>query len=322
MAAIGNIMASKKGKLSSPKLVNQLNGVVDTNTVISYYCKSVIAQRDVRLAALENLPADQDKARKHAQYWQQNIEPKIQQCVIDTVNFSNAFLGKCDHLHSLIDQMKDGNQPAKDEFSATVGTLTVQLDAVVGHAKNVTTEVVQISQMLNQDTRNFRFDSEEAQTKIIEANANLKALQNQLDGINRAIHRDIGLIAGGILCFWLAVSGGVDLKKQEDAKHDVELKMAMERQELMALNAAKSHIDGFVESMVPVSSTLTSLEGAWASLKSDFGEVTPELRSLLATSAASYLGPLLETAKKDWNVALDKAKQLQATAEQLQRISL
>lgn len=322
MAPISNIMANKKGKLSSPQLVNQLNGVVDANTVISYYCKSVIAQRDIKLAALENLPAHQDKARKHAQHWQQNIEPKIQQCFTDTVNFSNAFLGKCDHLHSLIDQMKAGNQQAKDEFSATVGTLTVQLDPVVGHAKNVTTEVVQISRILNQDTRNFKFDSEEAQTKIIGANGNLKALQDQLDGINRAVDRDRGLIAGGILCFWLAVGGGVDLKKQEDAKHDVELKMAMERQELMALNAAKSHIDGFVQSMVPVSSTLTSLEGAWSSLKSDFGEVTTELRSLLATSAAGYLGPLLETAKKDWNVALDRAKQLQATAEELQRISL
>ena len=48
---------ARKGKLSSPQLVNQLNGVVDANAVVSYYCKSIIAQNGIKLAALENLPA-------------------------------------------------------------------------------------------------------------------------------------------------------------------------------------------------------------------------------------------------------------------------
>lgn len=312
---------TSKGKLSSPQLVNQLDGVVDAKTVVSYYCKSIIAQRDIKLTALENLPAHQNTARKHAQYWQERVEPRIQQCFTDTVNFSSAFLGKYDHLKSLIDQMKKGNQQAKDEFTTTIGTLTVQLGAVVGHAKDVTTTVGQFSQMLNQDTRNFKSDSEEAQAKIIADNGELKALQDQLDTINKAIDRDIGLIAGGILSIWVSVAAGIDLKKQKDAKHNVELKMAMERQELMALNAAKSHIDGLVESPVAVSSALTSLEGAWASLKNDLEEVTEELKGLSTPSAAAFLGPLLETAKKDWEVALDRAKQLQATTEQFQGIS-
>ena len=310
-----------KGKLSSPQLVNKLNGVVDASNIVSYYCKSIIAQNDIKLAALENLPAHQNTARKHAQYWQESVEPKIQQCFADTVNFSSAFLGKYDHLNSLIDQMKNGNQLAKDEFATTVRTLTVQLDAVVGNAKDVTTDVEQFSQKLNQDTRKFRSDSEEAETKIIGDNGVLKALQCQLDAINKAINRDIGLIGGGILSIWLAVAGEIDLKKQEDAKHDVELQMAMKRQELMALNTAKSHIDGLVESMVPNSSALTSLEEAWASLKSDFEEVAAELKSLSTTSAAGFLGPLLETANKDWKVALDRAKHFQATTKQFQRLS-
>lgn len=311
-----------KGKLSSPQLVRQLNGVADADTVVSYYCKSVIEQKDIKLASLENLPAHQNIARKHAHDWQESVQPKIQQCVIDTMNFSSAFLGQYDHLNSLIDQMKNGNQHGKEEFTTTTGTLIVQLDAVVGHAKDITTEVTKFSQKLNQDTRNFKSDSEEAQTKIIGDNGDLKSLKDKLDAINKAIDRDRRLIAGGFLIAWLAVAGAIDLKKQEDARHDVELKMAMERQELMALNGVKSYIDGFVESIVPVSNALMSLELAWASLKSDFEEVTTELKSLSTTSAAGYLGPLLETAKKDWNVALDRAKQLQSKTEQLQRIAL
>lgn len=297
--------------LSNPQLVNQLNEVVYANTVVRNYCKSVIEQKDIKLAALENLPTHQSLARQHAQHWQESVEPKIQQCVTDTMNFSSAFLGKYDHLNSLINQMKKGNQQAKDEFNTTIRTLIVQLDAVIGHAKDVTTEVGQFGQMLNQDMRNFRSDSEEAQTKIIGDNGDLDALQDQLDAIHKAIARDDGLIGGGILFSPLAIAGAIDLHKQENAKHDVELKITMRMQELVALTAVKSHIDGFVVSTAPISSVLTALEGAWASLKSDIEEVSTELKSLSTTSAAAYLGPLLETAKRDWDVALNRAKQLQ-----------
>ena len=185
------------------------------------------------------------------------------------------------------------------------------LDIVVDHTKDITTKVGEFSSMLNQDTRNFRWDSEEAQKKIIGDSGDRKALQDQLDAINKAIDRDTALIAGGVIVFWLAVGGGIDLKKQEEAKHDVQLKLAIDNQELMALNAAKCQIDGFVNSMPPVSSASTTLEEGWASLKSDFEEVITELKSLSTTGAADYLGPLLETAKKDWMVAVDRAEQLQ-----------
>ena len=63
-----------------------------------------------------------------------------------------------------------------------------------------------------------------------------------------------------------------------------------------------------------MSASTTLEEGWWASLESDFQEVITELKSLSSTDAVDYLGPLLETAKKDWTVVLDKAEQLQPTA--------
>ena len=74
----------------------------------------------------------------------------------------------------------------------------------------------------------------------------LKGLRDQLDAINKTIDRDRRLIAGGQFIGGLAVAEAIDLKKQDAKLHDVELKMAMERQELMALKGVKSYIDGFV----------------------------------------------------------------------------
>lgn len=113
------------------------------------------------------------------------------------------------------------------------------------------------------------------------------------------------------MCFWLAVGAGIDLGKQETAKDDVERKLAKERQEIRVLNAVEGQINGFLEAIPTVVNAATNLEGGWSTLKSNFEEVIGELKSLSATKAAGYLGPLLETAKKDWAVVLETAEQLQ-----------
>ena len=46
---------------------------------------------------------------------------------IDAMNVFTAFLGKYNHLNSIIDQIKNGNQQVKDELTTTIGTLIVQL---------------------------------------------------------------------------------------------------------------------------------------------------------------------------------------------------
>jgi hypothetical protein len=304
-------MSSKQGKLSDPQLAAKLSGVVGANTVIEQYVQSVIEQKDIKLAALENLPAHQRLARSHAQYYRSEIKPDVQQCVTDTIQFSKAFLGKCDTLKTLINKLKNGDQKAKTEFTTVITSLKDNLvSTVLSHSKEVAAKFGKFDSMVDQDMRNFTQDSEEAQTKIIGTNGELQAMQNHLEAINKAIARDQGLIAGGIFTIWLAVAGGVDLHKQEEAKHDENMKIAIKKQELRALNAVKSQIDGFLNAMKPATITASSLEEAWLSLTSDFQEVVEELEDVSSTSAADYLEPLLEAAKKDWMYALGRAEQL------------
>lgn len=298
-------------KLSNGQLPNQLSGVVNGTKVVDTYVQAILAQPDIEISALENLPAHQALARKHAKFWQTQVKPDIQQSITDTIEFSNAFLGKYDTLNKLIQKLKNGDGNAKTEFISEIDSLKNNLSSVVvSHSQKVTAKLSQFGSLLNQDMRNFLKDSEEAQTKIIGETGELKAMQDHLDAINKAIDRDIGLIAGGFFCIWLAVGGGIDLHKQEEAKGDVKKEMAIKNQELIALNAAKHHIDGFVVTINPVSQAAASLEQSWASLTSDFGEVFGELKDLSDTSAVDFLEPILETAKKDWNYALEQAQQL------------
>lgn len=304
-------MSKANGKLSNCHLPEQLKGVVSGATVIDSYVYSILVQPDIKISDLENLPAHQALARKHAQFWQTQVKPDIEQSITDTIQFSKAFLGQYDTLKSLIQRLKNGDGNAKTEFINSIDFLEHNLSSVVfRHSQNVTAKLSQFGSLMNQDMRSFQQDSDEASTKITGDNSELKAMQDHLDAINKNIHRDRGLIAGGIICFWLAVGGGIDLHKQEEAKDDVQKQMAIKNQELVALNAAKRDIDGFVVSINPVSQAASSLEQAWAALTSDYGEVVGELKDLSDTSAADYLEPILETAKEDWKIALDKAEKL------------
>ena len=307
-------MTTNKGKLSNPQLVKQLDEVTDSNTVVGFYVQFVLQQKDVKITALENLPVHQKLARKDAQYWRDSVKLKIQQTLTDTIHFSRVFMGKCDSFQLLIDQMKKGNQKAKDEFTTTINTLIGKLDVVVGHTKETVTSVGKFISILDQDMNNFKQDSDEAQRKIIGDSGEKRALQHQLHAINKAIDRDISLTASGGFYFPLGIAGAIHLKKEEHKKHDVERELAKENQEVRALTAVKGQIDGYVKSMPPVLSASTTLEEGWASMKSDFQEVITELKSLSTTDSADYLSPLLQTAKKDWSVVLDRAEQLQPKA--------
>ena len=303
---------ANNGKLSDSKLVTEVHSVViDATTIVNQYVKFVLLQEDVTLTALENLPAHQKLARQHAQFWRDDVQPNVRETLTDTITFSTVFLTKYNTLHAAIDQMKRGDAKAEEEFTAILRTLMNQLDTVTGHNQNIISNLAKFNSMLNEDIRNFKQDSQEAQIKIAGDNAEMRSIQKELDAIDEAIKRDIGLISGGVIIVWLGVAGAVDLKKQKDRQKTEEAKLALERQELRALNAVKGQINGFVNSIPPVLSAVTNLQNSWASLKSDFEELINELKKLSNTDAAAYLGAILETAKKDWNVALNEAKKLQ-----------
>ena len=310
----GNFKMAKLGALSNVQLVTKLNAVVDANTVIQYYTKSLVEQRDIQLSVLENLPVHQEMARKHARYWQDNLELDIQRRIADTILFSKSFLERTDTLQILIDQMKEENEKAKADFIAIIKSLISKLVIVVCNSKQIIAKIEKFDSMLSHDERNFNIELKEAQTKLIGDEEELKVLQKQLESIDKAIDRDKALIAGGILVIWVAVGGAIDLKKQETARHDATVKIAMKRQELMALNAAKQQINGFVGSISSASQATTMLEQGWAALKSDLEEAVSELEGLTAKQAVEYLVPSLESAKKEWKVALDEAEKLKPKA--------
>lgn len=170
-----------KGKLSNSELPKELDGVVSSYIVVANYAQFVLQQGDVKhITALENLSDHQKLARKHAHFWEDSIEPKIQRTVTDTITFSKVFLKTCDKLQSLIDRMKKGEEKARDEFTTNINVLVAKLEVVIEHTEDVVINVAKFKAMLSEDTRDFQQDLNEAQKTLIGDNEDKKALQSQL----------------------------------------------------------------------------------------------------------------------------------------------
>lgn len=92
----------------------------------------------------------------------------------------------------------------------------------------------------------------------------------------------------------LAIAGGVDLKHQEDAKQNVEMKIAVQKLQLTTISSIQVQYSQLMKSSVSVATALINIRDEWISLSSGIREVISELTNLIEQESADYLSPLLE----------------------------
>ena len=300
------------GALTTPRLTVHLNDIVSANKVLLCYTQWVISQSDIQSSSLVSLAVHQQAARKHARYWQENLQPVTQQIIAEISRLSRVFLEKLTSLQQIIAKGKIKNKNGINEFVTIIKYLKSNLVVNDHNNQEIIAKLESFYSKLSHDERNFNSDLSEAQDALIGDEEELKVLQKQLRSIDKAINRDKVLVEGGFLLIWVAVGGAIDLEKQKKAKQSTEVKMTVKRQELMALNAAKQQINGFVKSVEIASQATAMLQEGWNALKVDLEEVVMRLEKLTPQQAVEYLTPLLVAAKKDWQIFYDEAEKLKA----------
>ena len=199
---------------------------------------------------------------------------------------------------------------------------------------------------LNKDDANFAKDANTAAVKIEEDSGEIKALSKQLDAIQDAMDKDIGLMVGGAITIVagiamivfgavseipsggastaligagvLVVDGGVimetlgatDYNKQIGKQKEVTEQLAEDKQQLAALKTTKKQVSGFVKGLENAITAASALRAGWQALHADLQEVITAVDNV-DPNVGSWLVAELERAKKDWEVALDQAIRLQ-----------
>lgn len=297
-------MSSKKqGALSNPAVKDKQVELTKASTVIQTYVSFILQQPDLKLDALQNLPTHQKTARGHANNWNSTILPLISKTDADIIDYANKFDS---FYNDLVRYAKDITNPqSKKKLIEGLNLLGLTIKQKDANVQAVVNDLGTFHENLETDSQNFQADVNKAAVKIKGDSGEIKALSNELDAIHDAMHKDIGLMAGGaamvvagigMIVFGaisqipsggastaligggvLVVSGGVmmetlggsDYSSQIDKQRKVEEQLAGDKIELAGLKTTKNQVKGFVDGLADAITAATSLKAAWQTLESD-----------------------------------------------------
>lgn len=334
-------------QLSSPVINDNNKDTVSAGIAIQTYTAMILKQSDVKNALLPSLPGHQKTARQHATNWNEKIVPQMSTTNADIIGYANEFDSFYDLLVKFAKDSANKDSRAKlveglDQLHKTIGAKKTAADGVVKSLN-------QFSADLATDGRNFAADYQTAQTKIAGEKGAIKALQDKLDAIHSAMQKDIGLMAGGAAAIVggslmiavgvmaeipsggastaliigggaIAASGAVmegigasDYTKQIDKQSDTIKVLEKDKMDVVSMSNIKNQINGFQTAISSALAAVTSLLKGWQDLEADLKEVIDAIVDVDPTITPDWIVAELDTAKKNWAVALDQAKKMQSS---------
>lgn len=336
--------SKKKGALSNPQLKDKQVDLTKASTVIQTYVQIILQQQDLKLTALPDLPKHQQTARSHANNWQDTILPLMAKTDADIIDYANKFNAFYEDLVKLSKDLN--NADSRKKFVEGLKLLQNTIKRKDANVAQVLKDLSSFHTNLNTDNQHFQSDVNTAAVKIEGDSGEIKSLSDQLDAINNAMHKDIGLMAGGAVTIVAGVgmivfgaiseipSGGMstaligggvlvvsagtvmetfgstDYSAQIEKQKKASEKLKGIKIELAGLKTTKGQLEGFVKGLQSAITAATSLQAAWGALDNNLQELITALKDVNPDDG-TWVKDELDRAKKDWADALDQAKKLQ-----------
>ena len=305
---------SQTPSLSPAKLVTAAKDFSGYSDYINAYTGTILNQGSIIVPSLPDLPTHQQNAKTHAHYWYDTLVPIVQSSIQSITAFGNSFLSVYPTMLDLANKVaNNGDIAAKQSLAKILHDLSTELTPQISSATTVASDFGTFSAAVDSDTRNFEQDYEAAKVKITGDNAQLKALQDQLNGIQDAIQKDIDLQAASaipILGIGFGIGASIDLKHQYDAAQGVKVKAAVLKQEIIVLQSVSHVLTGLSTGASNASNNgAAKLEEAWQTVQQEHDEFLAALNRI-PTAPASFMVPAVEAAKADWDVAIKELQSL------------
>ena len=340
----------KKGSFSSVAISNNHKDVVKASATIQTYVQILLQQPDFDLSILDNLSKHLQKAQKDANAWNLNILPGLIKITADIIDYANTFQSFQGVLVKFAGELSVPDSKKK----LIEGLLQLHKGILEKHdtAQAVQTQISDFESDLATDYQNFAHDAENAEAKIDGSSGKIKALKDEIDAINKAMNKDIGLMAGGAVLItagvaaivigvvaeiptagvstalvgggMLGIAGGalletfgaVDYSDKIDLLKDVTEMKSKEEAELAALRYTDSHLLSFNKAISSAKTATEALREGWLNLASTLSEVIQAIEKAADPKlSGEFTVAELQTANKDWKDALQLAKQLQPSGK-------
>ena len=334
---------------SNPQLQDDLGKVTTASAVVQIYTQMVLKQADIKLDALPDLPKHQQLARKNAKSWNKTILPGMAKTTADIIDYANMFQS---FYEVLVKFAKDISKPdSKKKLVEGLKQLHDQVQVKSDATQTVIRQLTDFHAALTVDNQNFQGDYNVALVKIVGQDGEIKALSDRLDAVHAAMHKDIGLMAGGAVAivggivlmvvgialeiptagvstalvgggFFLLAGGALietlgasDYTAQIKTQRTVTEELETDKKGMTSLKNVKGILDNFLKSIGDAITAAEVLVAAWNALGADVAIVIEAIDRVNPSITSDYIVAQLDTANKDWQVALKKAEQLQPNSQ-------
>jgi Bacillus haemolytic enterotoxin (HBL) len=150
---------------------------------------------DSNSTVVEDLPTDQATARTNATYYLDTINPKLVAVTSQIIGYGNKYLTYYPTLVTLIDGITVGNNA--DQVVDGLTNLLNKATSCKTQADQVGTLLTNFLPLITTDAANLGTDSANVQTAMTGEGGEITQLQNQLDAYNKAMNKDVAVIAAG-----------------------------------------------------------------------------------------------------------------------------
>lgn len=330
--------------LSKPRLIVGQKDVFAASAAVQTYLAAILAQPDIELDQLPDLPDFQKTARQHAQNWLDQVLPAIITTNADIIDYANVFAAFYKTLMKLAEKIDAGNKKQIKEFTQGLGLLRNNLSRKNAQAKYTEIQLQQFKAEVSDDYENFNKVAAEATKKLEGADGELAKISAEIETIDGQLHTYIGVLAGGgvgmvggivmILVGSFAeietagistglivagagllvggigseITGGVEYALALQERKTLQEKLAADKQGIGILKHVLSLVNGFVSQTDSVIRAVGVLQDEWSLLLYDLDQVIADLDRDPGTLG---LVAMLKKAKGDWENALDLALRMQ-----------
>lgn len=181
----------------SAALQTSLGALGGTSTLLQSYANTVLAQADVHLDVLPDMPAVQQSARKQARNFLDDITPQIIGVTGDVIDFGNTFTSYYGSLYPLARELQNGDRSRVDTLTNGLGHLL----ALAERKQLVAEELVRALKSYEAKIESTQQAVKEAHDTVEEqvkgSTGSLAQLGQQLKDLDSQMSKDLTQIAVG-----------------------------------------------------------------------------------------------------------------------------
>lgn len=196
MNAVLAVARESRAQLAASMLTG-MQGIGAASVVLQTYASTVLAQADVQLTILPDLPARQAKARDSAKTWLGTTNPKAIAALADVRDFANHVAAYVDAMYPAAQKYDAGDKAQLPTIIDGLQHLLVLAQAKAASAPALISDVQLYQNAVAADCTAFADAAAKVQAQITGDQGEIAQLRQQLADLNQRMNADIVQISAG-----------------------------------------------------------------------------------------------------------------------------